>query len=216
MARTIIMFDFDGTLADTMPALVDAVVLMLGKQLPANERAVREQVLTMLQQPTRQMFQEFVDLTGWSYSQVQSTVAELVSSLPTVLFPEVPAVLASLKQTGHRIVISTTTPQSVLRERVAAVGLEEQCAFVLGTSVDDGISKEDHPRLIAERLSISSKELAATAAFVGDMPSDMEVARRAGLLAIGRTDGANAKRLIAAGAQHVIADLRQLEPLLAG
>ena len=42
----------------------------------------------------------------------------------------------------------------------------------------------------------------------------MQVARNAGLLAIGRLTGANADSLIAAGAEYVIATLTQLEPLL--
>ena len=58
------------------------------------------------------------------------------------------------------------------------------------------------------------EELAALGVYVGDLPSDMRLASNAGLLAIGRLTGGNANTLIAAGAQHVITDLTELEPLL--
>jgi phosphoglycolate phosphatase-like HAD superfamily hydrolase len=66
----------------------------------------------------------------------------------------------------------------------------------------------------AERLGVLPEELAATGVFVGDLPNDMELARKAGFLAIGRLTGPNADSLTAAGAQHVISDLTELEPLL--
>jgi phosphoglycolate phosphatase-like HAD superfamily hydrolase len=66
----------------------------------------------------------------------------------------------------------------------------------------------------AERLGVPAEEFAATCVFVGDLPGDMQLARKAGLLAIGRLTGANVDSLTAAGEQHVITNLTELEPLL--
>jgi phosphoglycolate phosphatase-like HAD superfamily hydrolase len=49
---------------------------------------------------------------------------------------------------------------------------------------------------------------------VGDLPGDMQLARKTGLLANGRLTGASADSLIAAGAQRVITALTELERLL--
>jgi phosphoglycolate phosphatase-like HAD superfamily hydrolase len=61
---------------------------------------------------------------------------------------------------------------------------------------------------------VTPVEFSPAAVFVGDLPSDMQLAREAGVLAIGRWSGATADSLIAEGAHHVIRDLTELEPLL--
>jgi phosphoglycolate phosphatase len=138
----------------------------------------------------------------------------VAARLPTLLFPEVLAVLASLKQSGHVVLISSNNPDDTFRDRLAGVGLTDQYDFALRTNIEEGITKEDHPPVAAERLGMLPEEFAATGVFVGDLPGDMQLARKAGLLAVGRLTGANADSLIAAGAQHVITNLAELEPLL--
>jgi phosphoglycolate phosphatase len=208
------MFDFDGTLADTMQELVDALVETLRDQLGSEQRLHRDLVMQMVYMQQRDAIRAVVDMTGWPPSRLQSTMMTATAGLPRRLFPEVPAVLASLKQSGYVVVISSNNPDSTFRDRLEGVGLTDACDFALGTDIEKGITKEDHPRLAAERLGVLPEELAATGVFVGDLPGDMQLARKAGLLAIGRLTGANADSLIAAGAQHVIPNLTELEPLL--
>jgi phosphoglycolate phosphatase-like HAD superfamily hydrolase len=212
--RRIVMFDFDGTLADTMPDLVDALIDTLGDRLSGDEPQRRDQVMHLIQRPPREMLQSVAELSGWQASEIQSKLMTLTARLPARLFPEVPAVLRSLKQSGFRIVISSNNPDSSFGDRLAGVGLTDQCDFALGTDREKGISKEDHPRIAAERLGVLPEELAATGVFVADLPGDMQLARNAGLLAIGRVTGTNAESMVAAGAQQVITDLTELEPLL--
>jgi phosphoglycolate phosphatase len=214
MARRVIMFDFDGTLADTMQELVDALVNTFGNQFDGDERRRREQAMDLVQLPPRQMVQATIDLTGLPPSQLKSMFEPVVARLPTRLFPEVPAVLASLRQSSHVLVISSNNPDDTFRDRLAGAGLTDQYDFALGTNLDEGTTKEHHPRMAAERLGMLPEEFAQTGVFVGDLPSDMQLARQAGVLAIGRLTGANAEALLAAGAQHVITNLTELEPLL--
>src|SRR5262249_46127736 len=157
----------------------------------------REQVMDLIQLPPRQMLQAFVDLTGLPRSRLQSMFEPVLARLPTRLFPEVPAVLASLRQSGYVLVISSTNPDDSFRDRLAGAGLTNQYDFALGTNIDAGITKEDHPRLAAERLGMLPGEFAETAVYVGDLAPDMELARKVGLLAIGRSAGANAHLLTA-------------------
>jgi phosphoglycolate phosphatase len=208
------MFDFDGTLADTMRDLVDALVDTLRDQLGNEQRPHRDLVMQMVYMQQRDAIRAVVDMTGWPPSRLQSTLMTVTAGLPTRLFPEVPAVLASLKQSGYVVVISSNNPDSIFRGRLEGVGLTDACDFALGTDIEKGITKEDHPRVAAERLGVLPEELAATGVFVGDLPADMQLARKAGLFAIGRLTGANADSLIAAGAQQVITNLTELEPLL--
>jgi phosphoglycolate phosphatase-like HAD superfamily hydrolase len=214
MSRRIVIFDFDGTLADTMDELVEAMVETFGEHLGSDGRRRRERVMELLDLPPPQMNRAMIDVTGLPPSQLRSMFAPVVARLPTRLFPEVPAVLASLKESGYVVVISSHNPDDTFSDRLAGVGLTGQYDFALGTNVEKGVTKEDHPRVAAERLRLPHEEFAASGVFVGDLPSDMRLARKSDLLAIGRLTRGNADRLIGAGAQHVIADLTELEPLL--
>jgi phosphoglycolate phosphatase-like HAD superfamily hydrolase len=214
MTRQTVIFDLDGTLADTMPDLVAGLAAILDGQLQAGGRSAREVTLDLMQLPPRQMMERFIELTDWPASRIQLEFSRITTRLPARLFPEVSGVLVALKQAGYTIMISSNNPESTLPERLVQVGIAQHCDFMLGTILEQGITKNDHPRVAAERLGISPEELAATGAYVGDMPTDMQLAREAGLLAIGRLTGSNADALIGAGAHHVITDLTQLKPLL--
>jgi phosphoglycolate phosphatase len=211
--RTVVIFDFDGTLADTMADLVDGLTAAFGSHFPTDGGPPREQILRLMQLPPREMMRRFVDITGWPAARVQSEFMPVTASLPTRLFPEVTGVLVALKQAGYTIAISTNTPEGALWDRIRQAGIADQCDFALGTNLEHGITKDDHPRLAAERLGLSAQDFANIGVYVGDLPTDMQLARKAGLLAIGRSTGANAEALTVAGAQHVIGDLTELEPL---
>jgi phosphoglycolate phosphatase len=214
MTRRIIMFDFDGTLADTMRELVDALVRTFRDQFGGEERQHRDLVMQMVYTQQGDAFRAVVDMTGWDPSRLQSTMIALTTGLPPRLFPEVPPVLATLKQSGRVIVISSNNADGTFHDRLEPVGLTDKYDLALGTDIQKGITKDDHPRLAADRLGVPPEELAATGVYVGDLPSDMRLANKAGLLPIGRLTHGNADTLIAAGAQHVITNLKELEPLL--
>jgi phosphoglycolate phosphatase-like HAD superfamily hydrolase len=214
MTRRTVIFDFDGTLADTMPDLVDALAAALPEHLQSGGRPARELVLELLQLPPRQMIQRVTDLTGWSPAEIQAVQMRVGADLPTRLFPEVPGVLVALKEAGYGLVMSSAGSESTLRDKLEKAGIADQCDFTLGTDFEKGINKDDLPRVAAERMGMSPEEFASIAVFVADLPTDMQLAQRAGLLAIGRLGSANAEVLTAAGAQHVIRDLTELQPLL--
>ena len=68
--------------------------------------------------------------------------------------------------------------------------------------------------MICEALSLTAAELSSTGVFIGDGVYDMQIAREAGMLAIGRLTGDNANVLIEAGAHHVIRELGELQALI--
>jgi phosphoglycolate phosphatase-like HAD superfamily hydrolase len=156
MARTIVMFDLDGTLADTMPQLVDALVERFRERLRDNGRTPRMQITDLLHMSPPQMIQAFIDISGLPASRIQAEFRSIAESLPTRLFAEVPAVLDALKELDCLIILSSTTPDIGIHGRLEAVGIANSCELAFGTNIYEGITKEDHPRVAAERLGISA------------------------------------------------------------
>jgi phosphoglycolate phosphatase-like HAD superfamily hydrolase len=64
MTRRIVIFDFNGTLADTVQELVDALAGALGDLLGADARRRRDEVMRLVNLPPREMIRAVVDLTG--------------------------------------------------------------------------------------------------------------------------------------------------------
>ncbi len=209
-----IMFDLDGTLVNTMPLLVAGLVDLFKEQLKGSPESAELRTRELLRLPPREMVQAFMELSGWPGPRVQSAFTDVVQRLPAAVFPEVPGVLAELKEAGYVLVVSSTTPAEAIDRRLAAAGLTSSIDLALGLNVPAGITKEEHPRLAAERLGLTAAELARWGTFVGDQPGDMVLARRQGMLAIGRSTAGNAEQLTQAGANHVIEDLTELRALL--
>ncbi len=218
MARSIIMFDMDGTLADTQAQLIDHIVRLAVADYGASEKDLREAVPALTRLPQRELFPAIWRAVGLLDEQEQrrfqeKTSAEIVTL--TTLFPETLTVLDSLKSASYVLVLSTNTPEGVVDERTRRSGIREHFDFVLGTDpLNNGVSKADHPSMARERLSLSAKDFASTAVYVGDTGGDMEIAKQAGLVGIARLTGDNGDELKAAGAGYVINDLSELEPLL--
>jgi phosphoglycolate phosphatase-like HAD superfamily hydrolase len=211
------MFDLDGTLFDSMSQLIDTAFNLACNQHPnASEEDLRRQVAEAFGLPGRQLVARVSDLLGWKPADFQTHVNELLAELPSIkTFPEVGQVLASLDAAGFTLVASSTSSESTIWERLQSAGIEGHFRLALGTNAELHISKDDHPRLAAEFLEISPEELALKTAYVGDMPGDMEVAARAGFLAVGRISGDNEEALKRAGADHLIRDLAEVRALVA-
>ena len=133
------------------------------------------------------------------------------------LFPEVLSVLTDLRSQGHRLAVSSGSIPGSVERKIRVAGIAGLFEVALGSDehVPAMAKGPGHFALIAEALATSPAHLRTTGFFIGDGVYDMEIARAAGMTAIGRRTGDNAEVLFRAGAHRVIAGLRELSPLLA-
>ena len=120
-------------------------------------------------------------------------------------------------ETNHRLAVSSGSIPTSVDRKLRGAGIDGLFEVALGSDEHTpALAKgPGHFALIAEAMAVSSAHLQTTGVFIGDGAYDMEIARTAGMTAIGRLTGDNAGVLLAAGAHHVIADLRELPSLLA-
>jgi phosphoglycolate phosphatase-like HAD superfamily hydrolase len=222
MTRSIVMFDMDGTLSDTMPQLVDFLVSFARDELGADEEMLRREIPAVFHLAPSQMAPAFLTIVGrdpetMPQEEIDAILGKYFATLrdlPTVLFPESAAVLASLKAAGYTLVFSSTTHESEVDSRLESAGIRTFFDLVLGVDLVQGRTKAGHPERAKEALGLSATAFSEASVYVGDTPGDMEVATDAGMVAIGRLTADNEASLRAAGAHYVIHDLTELQPLL--
>ena len=219
MRRSIIIFDLNGTLFDSVPGLIDDAVGVLRDEYGVAEAVSRPAVHDIVGRPPEGLFAGFAELTGRGVDEgrrVMSLIAARFEERPPVLFPEVPEVLADLDRLGYTLVISATMDREVMDRHLREAGIRDRFRLLMGAQPTRAVLKgPEHFAIAARELGLSLEELVRRAVRVGDSPYDMQLAREAGIVAIGRRTNDNDGALRAAGADYVIGDLRELESLLA-
>ena len=179
-----ILFDLDGTLADTAPDLADTLnVLLAEKQRPplpydtirphVSHGATALVRLGFGMEPDEAEFeplrQRFLDL----YEQRLAK--------RTCLFPGMENVLDALEQGDCRWGVVTNKPARFTVPLLTALGLEKRAACII--SGDSTRQRKPHP----EPLQAACRSLGATAlqcVYIGDARRDIEAGRRAGIMTL--------------------------------
>jgi phosphoglycolate phosphatase-like HAD superfamily hydrolase len=132
------------------------------------------------------------------------------------LFPETVEVLEALRRDGHTLVVSSGGKPAFVERNTRLTGIDRLFRLLLGsdTALPHMFKGPGHFALIREALGIAEHDLRTQGVFIGDGVYDMQVARAAGLLAVGRLTGDNGETLREAGADHLIRDLGEVRPLL--
>lgn len=219
--KRLLIFDLDGTLADTMGPLGDLFCEMLMQRCGVPDEVSRPIYTALAGKGPRA---QFAEVLRQAVSPDEALVDDLTSrywrlaeKFPTKLFPETLDVLSALRRDGHTLVVSSgSTPESVER-KLRLTGIDRLFRLALGSSPDlpDMAKGSGHFGLISRSLHLRAGELQTRGVFIGDGVYDMQVASEAGILAVGRVADGNGCSLQQAGARHLIEDLRDIESLLA-
>ena len=206
-----VLFDFDGTLADSFAAITASVNHTRGHYGlgPLTEAVVRRAVGLGLDELMRELVPgpPTAEAVG-VYRAHHATVF-----LPlTHLFPGVGATVGALHGRGYALGVCSNKRAEFTRALVAHLGLGPVMRVVLGPD-DVGVPKPDPAMLLegCRRLSVSP----ADTIYVGDMAVDVVTARAAGVPvwlvpggAAGRDDAT------AAGPDRVLHDFAEVADLL--
>lgn len=204
MEHKLIIFDFDGTLADTAPTILatySATIRHLG--LPDKSEA---EMLATIGLPLRECYrklfpessEEFLDkCTGIHLANFERNKKAFVP----VLYPGVKDTLARLHEMGYSLSIASSRSHDSLIDLCQTLGIYYYFVYVL--SGDDVERAKPDPFPVLKTLHELNFESDETVV-VGDMPVDILMGKSAGCKTIG-VDYGNASRqeLIDAGASAI-------------
>lgn len=170
-----IIFDFDGTIADTLPAIFTGFRYCLQTHLG---REFSDQEIEALFGPTEEGLIKRLVPDRWQ-SCYADYLSEYRRSHPIKPFPDLEQALILLQQAGVRLAIGTGKGKGSLLVSLDIVGLGHYFEL-LEVGSEQGAVK---PEIIARILN--TWELAANeVAYVGDAVYDVGAARKAGVVAL--------------------------------
>ncbi|MBR4826587.1 MAG: HAD family hydrolase [Bacteroidales bacterium] len=212
--KTLIILDFDGTLADTRELIVrtnqDAMRRM--RYPVADEQSIVATIGLPLREGILALFPDLPheDLPVWV-----RTYREVFESLKTkivpALFPHVRETLAALCDRGCTLTVASSRGSESLNGFLRDMGIAPYIGYVLGA--DDVTRAKPDPEPVLKTLA--DLGVAATDALVvGDMPVDVQMGLGAGAWTCGVTYGNSGRdALTQAGAHYVIDDFAGLLPI---
>ncbi len=211
----VVIFDFDGTLADTRKPIVIAkqdTMRAAGLEV-ADEEACAATIGLTAKDGFRKLYPDLpedqLDLLVIKY---RKRFDELIVTMPPARFEGVDRVLETLKERDITKTIATSRNTKSLKDFLAQWNMADVFSYILCGEDTERLKPYPDPVLkTLEALSVSADQ----ALVVGDMPVDIKMGKSAGAYACGVTYGnSNREDLLAAGADYVIDNIEELLDLL--
>lgn len=199
--RPVALFDFDGTLADTIPLIVRSYHHTLEVSgLPAVGDV---EVRSWIGRPLQPVFEERypgrgAELTAtyraWNLAQHDALI-ERVDGMPELL--------SALSDNGIRLGVVSSKNADTVRQGLRAVGLDAHIDVLAGMYETERHKPEPDPLLFAaDALGVPPSECV----YIGDADVDILAARAAGMAAIAVTWGAGTREVLESHSPDAIVD----------
>ena len=199
-----ILFDFDGTLADTVQGIVETLresFVRLGRPVPKEEEMV-----ATIGRPLWKAFQTLGNMTEEEAHQAVEVYAGLFMQyeIPNIrMFPGVTAMLEQLAERGIRMAIVTSRDRHSLDLILQNNNIDRY--FETEVTVDDHLTPKPAPDMVLAllaRMNIKADETLV----VGDTTFDIEMGNRAGCGTCAVTWGNHSCELLQSARPDMIID----------
>ena len=201
-----ILFDWDGTLVDSLKPLYRANLAVFS----AFGRPYDEAIYRATYQPDwRSMYRRLGVPEDRLDEANELWLAAYDGGSSSTLFPGTAEALERLARTGVRLGLLTAGERSIVGPQLERLGLADRFAVeVFGD--DHPVHKPDPAPLRSALRTLGLADRPAAAAYVGDFTDDMRMARTVGTRAIGVASVlADRADLLAAGAHEVVSSVAE-------
>lgn len=206
-SSALVIFDLDGTLADTISDIAAAVNRTLSRfnvrphEVDAYKLMVGEGFRLLMQ---KALPPELADNGSLVERALEIALADYSENclVHTSLFPGVPELLRVLAKSGRRLAVLSNKPDPMTKSLVKTLCGQIEFVAVWGNSPDRPRKPDPAAAL---RIAAMAGVEPQRCIFVGDSSTDMQTARAAGMIAVGAEYGYRShEELAGAGAQFFI------------
>ncbi len=211
----LIVFDWDGTLMDSTQHIVDAALKAIDELglAPREPDAIRSIIGLGLRESWSSLYADVTEEEFAAFTRVYRRHFFSEDLYRSTLYPGVGGVLALLRARGYRLAVATGKGRPGLDRDLGRTGL---AGFFSATRTADESRSKPNPDMLLDILEQTGTPPSA-ALVVGDTEFDVEMARRAGVSALGISWGAHpAERLRRAGVLGLLDDIAELPDWLEG
>ena len=212
-----LIFDFDGTLADTSKLIVATMQKAIEDcGLPfRNEEQIKATIGVRLEEIPSILWPEMQGIAQPFADRYRKNFEILKNRIAIELFPGVKDTLADLKEKGYKLAIATSRSHRSVVDLAELLGIKEDFEYLLGgDNVENGKPDPESIFTILKEMDWKPEETM----MVGDMAVDILMGKNAGIKTCAVTYGnGKSPQLKQAGADFIINDFRDLpEVLLSG
>lgn len=199
-----IMFDFDGTLADTSEGIIRSMHYAYDKLSLQHESD--EKIKNIIGPPLEEMFSVLLHTEDKNYiKQAVVYFRERYAKQglkELCLYPQVEQTLKKLKECGYKLYIVTSKPEKFVHEICEEQGIKEYFTAITGVpTVKPSMSKAERMRGLMELYNITKEN----GIMVGDRPEDAHAAGKNGISCFGVSYGfGKAEELTKAGCIKIL------------
>lgn len=209
-----LIFDFDGTLADTSKLIVATMQkTIIDCGLPfLTEDEIKATIGVRLEEIPSILWSDHKNLGELVSSVYRKNFEIFKDEIPVVLFPGVKETLETLKDNGLHMAIATSRSRRSAEELTENLGIRNYFDYLLGgNDVAEGKPNPESVFTIMERLKWKQDETM----MIGDMKVDILMGKNAGVRTCGVTYG-NGKEseLLETSPDHIISSFSQLPSVL--
>jgi len=170
-----LVFDFDGTIADTADNNYETWETVLGSRSISFDRIrLREWVDEGIPSDEILEYMKIEDEDGSLLVEKRALQRQALITRPSVFYPEVQMVLEELSRRGYRMAIASSNSISIIQECLKRAGISE----LFGAIVDRGDAKKPSEEVLAiaaKRMGCTTQDLV----FIGDSQLDAHTASTA-------------------------------------
>ena len=195
--KKVLIFDFDGTLIDSVPDLADALNAMLSrlKREPFKQETIRHWVGNGAETLVKRALLGSSDITSFNDHELFREALPIFLTYytqkcadKTTLYPDVKETLYHLKEMDYELTIVTNKPYGFIEPILKKLSLDDLFCITLGGDSLDEKKPSAKPLLhICDKLQCSTKE----AVMIGDSKNDIIAATQANIESIAVSYGYN-------------------------
>jgi len=207
-----LLFDFDGTLFDTVEGITKSIRYAL------NKRGIDAQLESLRCFAGPPLVDKFMEVYGFDREDAEQAVRDFRERYRPIginecrVFPGVKDLLGELREAGYTLGIATSKPQPMAEELLRREGMLALFDAIVGSrETNNNSTKADVLRAVMEELGAAASD----SLMIGDTKYDVAGAKLCGVGCVGVGWGyAESGELEAAGAEFLAPDLDALRELL--